>query len=431
MATFEAQVEGLTSLSIDGSSAPTQTELTQFLTDGAAEVINSMPKNLKMLCATEDTFTSTAVGSEAETLESAQVLSVTLNDGTIEQPCRKIEANLRGRASDSGDMIAASVTDPVYYIYNGKLNALPASRSCKYLEVNNPAVAYGDSAISSFPDEYEYLVPLYASVKSLQNVMGSMVSLTAIDTTAMGAIATALSNMATEIAEANVEVDEAVGELTEAISLTDSTSSAIKTAVDAIATANAKFRADGQDPALFGDDSAYHTGNKSLAKVKTYVDRAISYINGDHPNANYDLTANLADIDAELTNEDTELASARMQQARSTIEAVIADLKIADTYFKEWTTLVDTLMKEVNSFSSETSARFGWISSKAQVWNGKLTSARSYMETAGGYNSQAQSKISETNTRMQREDQKYKWYQGQQAKLQADYDKGIQIMRGS
>ena len=40
MATFEAQVEGLTSLSIDGSSAPTQTELTQFLTDGAKEIIN-------------------------------------------------------------------------------------------------------------------------------------------------------------------------------------------------------------------------------------------------------------------------------------------------------------------------------------------------------------------------------------------------------
>ena len=120
-----------------------------------------------------------------------------------------------------------------------------------------------------------------------------------------------------------------------------------------------------------------------------------------------------------------------MQQARSTIEAVNADLRIADTYFKEWTTLVDTLIKEVNSFSSEASSRFGWISSKAQVWNGKLTSARGYMETASGYNSQAQSKISETNIRMQREDQKYKWYQGQQAKLQADYDKGIQIMRGT
>ena len=38
MATFEAQVEGQTGLSIDGSSSPTQTELTQFLSDGAVEV---------------------------------------------------------------------------------------------------------------------------------------------------------------------------------------------------------------------------------------------------------------------------------------------------------------------------------------------------------------------------------------------------------
>ena len=188
MATFEAQVEGLTSLSIDGSSAPTQTELTQFLSDGAIEVINSMPVRLKMFCATEDTFTSTAVGSEAETLDSAQVLMVTRNDGTIEQPCRQIPASLRGRASDSADMNAATTTDPVYYIYNNKLNALPASGSCKYLEVNNPTVAYSDSAISNFPDEYEYLVPLYASVKSLQNVMGSMNTVSALDTTAIGAI---------------------------------------------------------------------------------------------------------------------------------------------------------------------------------------------------------------------------------------------------
>ena len=42
MATFEAQVEALTSLSIDGSSAPTQAELSQFLTDGAKEILNSL-----------------------------------------------------------------------------------------------------------------------------------------------------------------------------------------------------------------------------------------------------------------------------------------------------------------------------------------------------------------------------------------------------
>ena len=220
MATFEAQVEGLTSLSIDGSSAPTQTELTQFLTDGASEVINAMPRQLKLFCATEDTFTSTAVGSEAETLESSSLLSVTRSDGTIEQPCRKIPANLRGRASDSADMIAATTTDPVYYIYNGKVNALPASGSCKYLEVNNPAVAYGDSAVSNFPDEYEYLIPLYASVKSLQNAMASKAGNSDI-TTALTAInaeidetLTIADSAATEIGLANAEADKATAEVT-------------------------------------------------------------------------------------------------------------------------------------------------------------------------------------------------------------------------
>ena len=40
MATFEAQVESLASIAISGSSTPNQTQLTQFLTDGAKEIIN-------------------------------------------------------------------------------------------------------------------------------------------------------------------------------------------------------------------------------------------------------------------------------------------------------------------------------------------------------------------------------------------------------
>ena len=40
MATFEAQVESLTSLALDGSSNPTVTELSQFLKDGVIDVTN-------------------------------------------------------------------------------------------------------------------------------------------------------------------------------------------------------------------------------------------------------------------------------------------------------------------------------------------------------------------------------------------------------
>ena len=79
MATFEAQVEGLTSLSIDGSSSPNQTELTQFLTDGAKELINILPINLLHLCASEQSFTS----GSPQTLNTGKVLYVTIHQESL------------------------------------------------------------------------------------------------------------------------------------------------------------------------------------------------------------------------------------------------------------------------------------------------------------------------------------------------------------
>ena len=176
MATFEAQVEGLTSLSIDGSSAPTQTELTQFLTDGAKEIINILPSDKLDWCSSQQTFTSVMPGSEAETLNTGKVLRVYRNDGDYDRPCRRITPDKKGYVIDPDEMEYASMTDPIYYTENNKINVLPQGGACKYDEVQYPAVAYTDSAISVFPDEAEYLVTLYASLKSLQNKMGSKYS---------------------------------------------------------------------------------------------------------------------------------------------------------------------------------------------------------------------------------------------------------------
>jgi hypothetical protein len=418
VATFEAQVEGLTSLSIDGSSAPTQTELTQFLTDAAAEVINAMPSSLKTLCATEDTFTSTAVGSEAETLESAQLIAVTRSDGTIEQPCRRISARLRGRASDSADMNAATATDPVYYIYNGKVNALPASGSCKYLEVNNPAVAYGDSAVSNFPDEYEYLLPLYASVKSLQNAMASKAGNSDI-TTALGALKQSITNAGTEIGLAKTEAAEIAA-------YTDTASgSNLETAADGIATAVAKFSGAGTsaDPALLGHETVYTTG-EGLKKVNDALDTAISYINGDFPASTHDLLLNLADVDAQLDSEDIELAGARMQQASTTMSAIQTSINIAQAHIADWNAAVNALQAEISGFSSEVSSRAALVGTKVQA-------VQSYTGTANAYLSQASSNAAEIQSRLSVLTTEYTWMEKQQAKLQADYDKGIQLMRGA
>jgi len=241
MATFEAQVEGLTSLSIDGSSAPTQTELTQFLTDGAKEVINLLPEGLLPLCSSSVSFTS----GSASTLNTGKVLHVLRSDGDISQPCRSIPAMYKGKYSDPDDMNYATVTDPAFYVENNTIDVLPAGGSCTYSEVQYPAVAYGDSAIAVFPDEAEYLVPIYASIKSLQNVLGDKSSNSDI-TTALTAINTEMDEtqavcdkIDADLVLAKAEVVLAKAEAAELATQTDNGGD-FETAVDAMATELAK-----------------------------------------------------------------------------------------------------------------------------------------------------------------------------------------------
>ena len=81
MATFEEQVEGLTGLAIDGSSAPTQDELTQYLHDGVIEVSNrSIQVDLKQ--ATYFTRRSAEQTSQGFDSGGAQILSVIREAGT-------------------------------------------------------------------------------------------------------------------------------------------------------------------------------------------------------------------------------------------------------------------------------------------------------------------------------------------------------------
>ena len=234
MATFEAQVEALTSLSIDGSSAPTQTELTQFLTDGAKEVLNALPVEKKRLFTTSNDLNSSSVNL---TLGGSEVYGVTRDDGTINQPCREIPHQLSGRARDSGDMIAATATDPVYYISNNILSVIPEPSNSNNAHVHTmayPAVAYGDSSITKFPDDAEYLVPIYASIKSLQNLLASKSSNSDI-TTALTAMNTELDELQSIADNVHTEIGLAKTEAAEIATQTDN-SGDIATALTAINT---------------------------------------------------------------------------------------------------------------------------------------------------------------------------------------------------
>jgi len=335
VATFEAQVEALTSLSIDGSSSPTQTELTQFLTDGAKEILTSLPDSKKALYTTSNDLNSSSV---SYTVLGSEIFSVTRDDGTINQPCRRIPAELNGRVRDTDDMMAATATDPVYYVINNVLVVVPEPSNSNNAQVNvlsYPSVAFGDSVIAKFPDEAEYLVPMYASIKSLQNALAEKAS---------------NSDMSTAIA-------------------------AVKSAVEAAATTIASFTSTTES--VFGDEDTFLTNNSQLTRVKDALDKAQETITGNLPSST-------TDARGAQGNEDVELVTSALNIAQTEIQR-------AQVHLSEWNAIGDMRIKQV------------------QVNLSKMD----------GYIKEVQTRLSIIG-----------FLERQQAKLQADYEKGIQIVRG-
>ena len=415
MATFEAQVEGLTSLSIDGSSAPTQTELTQFLTDGAKEILTSLPDSKKRLFTTSNELNGSSINY---TVAGSEVFAVTRDDGTINQPCRAIPAELQGRIRDSDDMMAATTTDPAYYIANNLLSVVPEPSNSQNAHVQAlayPTVAYtdGNSGIAKFPDEAEYLVPVYAAIKSLQNALAAKSGNSDI-TGALTALEASVVNAEDEIEDAGKMVANivlGVAEVTESAVDTDTSSSEIKTAADAITTALGQINTHN-----FNDEDTFTTASSQLTRVKNALDQVSDIINGNQPSATTDAFGAQAAEDIELVGSSLNIAQTEIQRANA--------------HLSEWTSILQGAISQAQGFANEVQARGIWTSAKAQVWNGYFASAGAYAQAAQTYLASAQGYASEVQARLNVLSTEYSWMEKQQAKLQLDYDKGIQIVRG-
>jgi len=555
MASFQTQVMGLTDLNISSSGTnPTEAQLTQFLTDGSKEIINTLPPNLLDWCASQKTFTSVMPGSEAETMNTGKILRVYRNDGDFDRVCRRIRADEKGYANDPDEMGYASVTDPVFYTENNQLNALPEAGSCKYDEVQYPAVAYSDDAIAIFPDEAEYLVVLYGAVKSLQNVLGSKSSNSDI-TTALAAIkaeldetqavcdkidddlvlakaevvlakaeaaelatqtdnssdfATALTAINTEldkvddvIVEASTEFDkvdnvivEGSVELDKSTALLDLGETDSEAQVNAAlvlllaAVAQAETAADKFAPntsdSVFDTDSTWTAASSQLTRVKGAVDNAESLINGNQPSATTDAYGALAAEDTEIVTSALSIAASEISRAQAHLSewTAIGDMRVKEVntalaeadgqvkviqahisqasakraesqsrlsagnaYLQEATSIVSqgnayiaeatAYISQAQGYASEVSARAGFSSAKTQAIQGHISTAQAYVSTAQGFGSEIQSKTaiaqaygSEIQSRLAVDSAHYSWYEKQQAKLQADYEGGIQKLLG-
>ena len=169
---FQTQVEALMSQTL--GTTPGTAELTQFLVDGVKDVTNRIIQirpDMAGLFAT----TITLDGSPSTvTVDSGVVLNVWRENGTASrlEGASEIDAANRYRATDATSLFYRSKFNPGWYWAGNIVNVVPAPGSSgdeatvKYVAYDE-TIAFGESTIVNFPDQYEHLVVLYAAFQSM------------------------------------------------------------------------------------------------------------------------------------------------------------------------------------------------------------------------------------------------------------------------
>ena len=189
MATFEEQVNGLTNLSISGTSTdPGTTELSTFLKDGVIDVTS---RCLAVRPQDADDFVIESTESSSQgglSTDGGKILHVMRESGTNDdwRECRKIPIGLKDRVTDTTSLHYASAYNPAYILSQyGAVLVFPAPSGSSgqyriyYINktpvdnVSGAALAYNASTIRYFPDDKVYLVVLYASIQSLQAALSA------------------------------------------------------------------------------------------------------------------------------------------------------------------------------------------------------------------------------------------------------------------
>ena len=171
MAVFKTQIQDIIG-DFDDDVA-----INQFLTDGAKELINMMPPLLKEKCTSETTLNNSETTMDMDGVgEILYVNRLSADSGGSRIPCRKVPSMYGELSNDSNSLYKASATDPVYWILSSSdatiLNVIPtptANQTAIVYHVAYPSITGSDdSVIANFPDELEYLVVLYASIKIVE-----------------------------------------------------------------------------------------------------------------------------------------------------------------------------------------------------------------------------------------------------------------------
>ena len=133
---FQTDIEAYT-----GSIANYTSEANLWMVEGVKEVVALASKLNPSLMPLFAVSTSFGASTYTYTLsDTEKVLNVYLNDGTNDYECNLIPITLKRYAGTSGSIHKAIVTAPVYYLENGSINVLPESGTAKA-----NIVAFGES----------------------------------------------------------------------------------------------------------------------------------------------------------------------------------------------------------------------------------------------------------------------------------------------
>ena len=332
MATFQVRVEDLI-----GSVGDTQL-ITDSLTDSAAEIISVLPKECLWVAST-NTGDITALNYN---VEKCLVLNVIRENGTNGEyeDCKLVPTSYFRRVQDVNSMWYPSTSEPVYILKNSHVFVYPApstSPNAFQVEyVTNPSVAFGSSSITGFPDEYEYVVVIGASMKCLQRIMvNNIASITAVppDVPALPVISYENANVGDAITAAvdsinaaqdpvSAAVDSITHGPTDATGITDS---------DAPSDAAGVSRTHATADATGDGGSTYTTPAITTGTGLTIMDAVAGEETPLGTDADFDNWAQWFNVAGEYIEdeEDLELANAQISKIRTFIDAFRAEVQDA------------------------------------------------------------------------------------------------------
>ena len=258
----------------------------------------------------------------------------------------------------------------------------------------------------------------------------------------------------------------------------------LKAAVDQAETAGDKFASASSD-SQFDTNATWDATNSQLTRVKTALDEAEDIINANEPSSTTDAYGAQIAEDVELVTSALSIAQTEIRRAQAHIQewVAIGDMRVkeinaalseADGYAKEIQTRLQqasakreeaksrisagsaylqeaqSIIQAGNAYLQEAQARIGqaqgyaaevnargaFTSAKSKAVQGHISTAQSYVATAKGFGDEIQAKVqiaqgygNEVQLRLSVDSAQYGWLEKQQAKLQADYDKGLQALR--